>query len=108
MCSGMRSCTANLLRLVAREGKIQPRQRAAGFHRGELLFVQEVGRPVLVAKEEASCSPVAPVACLFSRKARNGATPVPGPTIITGNDGVFRQAEVLLIVAETQVTVSPT
>jgi hypothetical protein len=73
----------NLFGLVAGEGEVEAGQDAGGLERGEFVAVEEIGGGALVAEEEPVL-PLAPVAARSVRKARNGAMPVPGPTIIIG------------------------
>ena len=71
---------------VARPGERQAREQAGGAHRLQLVLVEEIVVAALVAEEQ----PVAAgrLGGLRScRKARNGATPVPGPIMMIGFAG---------------------
>ena len=58
----------DFLAVIAGKGDVESTQSAVLFPRGQFILVEKVGCPV-------------------SRKARNGAMPVPGPTMITGTEG---------------------
>ena len=77
----------DLAGLVARERGVQPGQRAVAQPGFEFGAVEEIVGAVLVAEEQPGAAAMRLLAARSARKARNGAMPVPGPTMMTGTAG---------------------
>ena len=80
----------DLVRLIARPGAIESGQNSVAFHLLEIFLVGVIAFFALCAEEEpvfSFCS----IAWRSCKNARNGATPVPGPTMTIGVIWIFRQ-----------------
>ena len=75
----------DLFGLVAGKRHVEPQQSVARV-RGQFCLVEELAGAALFAEEQPVPASRAG-ARRSSMKARNGASPVPGPTMIIGVDG---------------------
>ena len=82
-CSRIRCWTYTLCRLVARERDVEPQQPVVARSRSARLHRRSRWRAA-VRRRTASSGRGAPVTRRSSTNARNGARPVPGPTMIIG------------------------